>query len=140
MLFRLIYVSRAVRQIRSEDVDNILTVARARNAGLGITGLLLFADDNFIQVLEGDKEAVETVFASIERDSRHRGVTVLVREDAAHRDFPDWAMGFERVAGGLPEGVSDVFPIESSRFRRRLDECAREVKSFIYGFLEMTHR
>jgi hypothetical protein len=129
-----------VRNISSKDINDILAVSRTRNALMGITGMLLFADDSFIQVLEGDKEAVEAVFASIVRDARHQGVTALVRENIASRDFSNWSMGFERVAGGFPTGLTDAFLIESGGMRKRLAQAALEVRSFIYGFLEIAAR
>jgi hypothetical protein len=49
---------------------------------------------NIIQTLERPDEAVDTTFASIVRDPRHRGVFTLLRERIDERAFPDWTMGF----------------------------------------------
>lgn len=138
ILFHLIYVSRAARDIGSPNLIEILTASRARNAEMGVSGLLLFSEDSFIQVLEGGQTAVENVFASIARDPRHHGVTVLVREPIKNRNFSGWSMGFERLPNGLPPAVAGAFKIERDGLRDRLGAAALEVKSFIHGFLHMS--
>jgi len=59
--------------------------------------MLLFLDQNFIQVLEGPTEAVERTFRTIQNDLSHRGVAILLRRSIVARDFKDWSMGFERL-------------------------------------------
>ena len=47
----------------------MLTEARERNQQLGVTGLLLYKDGDFIQLLEGDKATVKALFQdSIRKD------------------------------------------------------------------------
>jgi hypothetical protein len=46
-------------------------------------------------VLEGNKARVTKIFASIERDVRHKSIDVLRAEHIPHREFPDWTMGFK---------------------------------------------
>lgn len=136
----LIYVSRAVRGLREQDVEDILAVSRERNRALEITGLLLYADDSFIQVLEGGEGPVEEVFRSIERDRRHRGVKLLLREPIAARHFPDWCMGFERIPRGIAAELRDVFVVGASSLRARLEAAEDDVKNLIASFVEMTSR
>ncbi len=57
-MFFLVYVSSAVRPFSRVDLDDLLATSRANNARVGITGMLLYKDGNFMQVLEGDEEAV----------------------------------------------------------------------------------
>lgn len=137
--YHLIYVSRAIPAISDADIHDILSVSRARNEELGVTGLLLFANHGFIQVLEGTKDAVEAVFGSIERDRRHQAVNALVRETIARRSFPTWSMGFERPPH-FPEQVKDIFVLDESTLRQSLKNAATEVKSFIYGFVDVASR
>lgn len=94
-VFRLVYRS-TIHHPRNADGTNtladILRVARARNAALGITGVLYRDSTYFAQVLEGPEAAVRTVFASIRRDRRHRDVTVLFEGPRSRRAFQGWAM------------------------------------------------
>ena len=64
----LVYVSAAKNQLPDFDVGEILRQSRNNNAKQGISGILLYSDGNFMQALEGEKEAVEQTFARISRD------------------------------------------------------------------------
>jgi len=49
----LIYVSSAQKALRYEELDSLLTEARERNQQLGLTGVLLYLDQTFMQYIEG---------------------------------------------------------------------------------------
>ena len=59
--------------------------------------MLLYKDGHFMQVLEGEEDAVMETFGRIESDHRHKSVDVLRTEYIQHRNFPDWTMGFANV-------------------------------------------
>lgn len=94
---RLVYISSAVRLMKDNELAQILQAARRHNPANGITGVLLYRDGNFIQVLEGEPAQVEATFARIERDPRHRQVLVLSRETQVARVFEHWTMGFRNI-------------------------------------------
>ena len=94
MLFHLIYVSTAVVPMSDEDLMNLLARSRVRNERHRITGMLLYKNGHFMQVLEGIEARVTEVFDSIKKDPRHKSVDILRAEFIQHRDFPDWTMGF----------------------------------------------
>ncbi len=96
-ILRLVYVSSAVRLMKDHELAEILRAAHRHNRTNGITGLLLYREGNFIQVLEGEPEQVEATFARIERDPRHHQVLVLSREFHSGRVFAEWAMGFRNI-------------------------------------------
>ena len=56
--------------------------------------MLLHHDSTFLQILEGQRSDVETVYALIEQDKRHSGAMIYSRSDVAAREFPDWGMAF----------------------------------------------
>lgn len=97
-IFRLIYVSSAVEPLTEDELVALLADARDRNSQLGITGMLLYKDGNFLQLLEGDETAVRTLMGKITRDARHHGTIVLHEERASTRLFADWSMGFRNLA------------------------------------------
>jgi hypothetical protein len=101
-LITLIYVSSAVRSVTSSDIQDILKQSREANGKKGITGLLLFKDGNFMQVLEGDAELVDELHQKISNDPRHGGIITLFREPILQRSFSDWKMGFKDI-GHLTE-------------------------------------
>jgi hypothetical protein len=86
----------------------LLHQCRENNRRQGITGMLLYNDGNFVQVLEGPQEAVDRLLATIKHDLRHKGVLELLRGDLAERQFPDWSMGFRDVSDLAPRDRADV--------------------------------
>ena len=103
-VFRLIYRSRnrILPESRKTELGHLFSVARSNNKKRNITGALLISGDWFAQVLEGDEEAVRTLFAVIERDGRHEHISVLDDRTVPDRVFSRWAMA--RVsADGEPD-------------------------------------
>lgn len=97
-MYRLVYVSSATHLMSKPELIEILEVARRNNTRLGVTGMLLYRDGNFIQLLEGDQDAVKNLYATIEQDSRHFGSMVLLEEDTDERLFSEWSMGFRDLS------------------------------------------
>jgi hypothetical protein len=97
-LYFLIYVSIASTQFGTEGLLEILRVSRERNALDQITGLLLYKDGMFMQLLEGPEDAVRATYGRIVRDERHRHPTVVIEGETAARDFADWSMAFHDLA------------------------------------------
>ncbi len=109
-MFHVIYVSKPTKPFSQSELVDLLDVARNRNHRLLLTGLLLYSGESFMQVLEGKESAVQEVFSSIQKDSRHTDIVTLRLEAKANRHFPDWRMGFQ----DLNEETSDSRSI--SRF------------------------
>ena len=97
MLFHLIYVSTAVKPMNGDELVSLLEQSRARNKRHRITGMLLYSDGHFMQVLEGEEASVMKIFEDIKRDHRHTKVDVLRAEYIQYRNFPDWTMGFRNI-------------------------------------------
>lgn len=96
-LCSLVYVSLAVKDMPDDDLKLLLKFARQKNERLGVTGMLLYRDGFFMQALEGEEEAVNTLFERIRRDTRHRDVLLVFKEPVKARAFPDWTMGFNKL-------------------------------------------
>lgn len=115
-LIHCIYASSATRSFQEPEILALLERARTKNAALGITGMLLFIEGSFFQVLEGAASAVDGLYATIGRDPRHDRVTQIIREPIAQRSFQEWSMGFASV--GREEaarlvGANDFFATAS---------------------------
>lgn len=94
----LIYVSTATAPMRARDVDAIVATARRVNPSLGLTGMLLWCEDRFVQHLEGPPDSIDMMWARLMRDPRHREVVCLDRWPLVERLFADWSMGSRRLA------------------------------------------
>ncbi|AVJ30188.1 diguanylate phosphodiesterase [Achromobacter spanius] len=104
MLSTLIYRSRVVELMSSEDLNGLLMQARERNVALHVTGVLLFDGVHFVQLLEGPDEAVAEIFSAIRRDPRHKNVVLLMRDQGPHRRF-----------GGDSMAILDLRNLDSQR-------------------------
>ena len=93
MLVRLLYASRAVNGNLSEIVQSIMQQSRDHNPQHGITGILCHSDQVFMQVLEGGREAINTLYSHILRDPRHTDVILLDYEEISQRRYAGWTMG-----------------------------------------------
>jgi hypothetical protein len=92
---QLVYTSSAAEPMDSAALAELLRQCRRNNERLGLTGLLLYHDGNFMQVLEGPADAVEAVQLAIVRDRRHCDVTTLLNRPVAERLFGNWSMAFQ---------------------------------------------
>ena len=93
-LIELSYISEAGHLFNEEELAELLSEARAKNLSREVTGLLLYKEPLFMQVLEGPEEVVETLFEAIKKDPRHCYVSGLLKGTISERTFPDWQMGF----------------------------------------------
>ena len=91
---QLIYLSNAKPELKQAELDRILEVSRRNNPPRDITGLLVFANGVFIQVLEGPSTGVHKLFETICDDSRHQDVSMLGEYIGQERIFAKWSMGF----------------------------------------------
>lgn len=96
-LITLVYVSSAVRLMTATDLIELLRGSRERNQKKQITGLLLYRDGNFMQALEGEENAVDSLHEHIRGDPRHRGLITLIRQPIRERIFDNWSMGFRNL-------------------------------------------
>ncbi len=103
MLTRLIYhsenISGGLEGKMMADLKNIMAASQRNNERDGITGALLFDQIWFVQILEGDREAVSTALRRIMPDPRHDAVTVMDCATVDSRLFGNWWMGFANMEG-----------------------------------------
>ena len=94
MMVRLLYVSRPVEPLTTTVTGSILATAQAHNTANGITGALCQGQGLFLQVLEGERSAVNRLFGRIVLDRRHRDVELLQMEEITERRFGQWSMAY----------------------------------------------
>lgn len=114
-LHRVVYMSTAVGVLRADELDRIYLRAKSANTGAGITGLMLFYEGVFLQVLEGPAAGVTSLLEKIRRDRRHSGVTILESGPVTQRSFAtsmqfiaarNLSVGEKQAFSGLREAVS----------------------------------
>lgn len=95
--YHIVYLSSATAAFGTRELLDLLESARTKNARLGITGLLLYKDGDFIQLIEGERAAVEALLHTIKKDPRHMQTTVLLEGYSDERLFSGWSMGFRNL-------------------------------------------
>jgi hypothetical protein len=106
------YASAASAPFTGDALGDLLIKARSNNARHGITGILLYHQDSFFQVLEGPLAEVGKIYQGISEDPRHVKIVKLIQEPIGERSFADWTMGLGRMErdelGAIP-GLNDFF-------------------------------
>lgn len=119
---QILYVSNTARDASPAMLDDILAVSRRNNPAAGITGMLLYVEGGFLQVLEGEEGPLATLYRTIEADKRHWNAQVLLKR-AAPRMFGEWSMGFHR----LSRDDGDMFAITADAIAGRLRDAGEPV-------------
>lgn len=115
-MFNIIYLSTAASLFNDFELAEILSISRDNNVVNGVTGMLLYADGTFMQVLEGDKDVVMRTYRKILLDERHRNVIELAAGPLTDRNFPDWSMGFASVNADVLEVFDGYVDPQGQRF------------------------
>jgi len=97
MLVRLIYASRACEPIGHELIEQIVAASSRNNHANGITGVLGYSGDVFIQVLEGGRGQVNRLYGQLQRDPRHTDLTLLQYCEINARHYASWTMAKVRL-------------------------------------------
>ena len=93
-LVNLIYASRTNPGFNPQDIEGILRSSLRNNERAGVTGILAFNSDYFLQCLEGSRSAVNDAYHRILHDRRHHDPVILTYHEVSHRHFPQWSMGY----------------------------------------------
>ncbi|WP_209348423.1 BLUF domain-containing protein [Pontixanthobacter sp. CEM42] len=88
----LIYVSTVADGVKREDVDALADAAATNNALAGVTGMLAYNGQHFMQLLEGRRDVIDELIEKVSLDARHRDLAIIRREDKTTRECPDWSM------------------------------------------------
>jgi hypothetical protein len=129
-VIQLVYVSSAVTPFTNEELVALLEKARSNNEALGITGMLLYKNGDFMQALEGEEQHVVALAGHIAKDPRHTDVRVILQAPTKLREFPDWTMGFHNLNDIDPQelpGYSTFLnsPLRSQAFTSNPAFCRR---------------
>lgn len=117
-LHRLVYYSRnrvtEGPEALEQAITSILATSRVNNARVDVTGALMFNAGCFAQVLEGSRDAIETIFERIQQDERHGDVFLLAFVPVTERAFESWSMGF--VGASVSDAARYGSIVEESHF------------------------
>ena len=134
-LIQTIYASRASEEFVEAELADLMQTSRGNNVRSELTGMLLYCEGSFFQVLEGEEEAVHSIYKTIEKDPRHADMIKIIEEGISERAFGDWSMGLmtatKKELAEEVEGFNDFFQsrsclteVDSGRGRKLLEAFA----------------
>ncbi|MBT8471642.1 MAG: BLUF domain-containing protein [Marinicaulis sp.] len=97
--------------VTAMEMKSIIAVSAENNKACEVTGVLLYNGITFLQVLEGKKENVKSLYQKIAIDERHSAITTIFREDIEARIFSEWSMKLKIVASSaeaLPDWIEEI--------------------------------
>jgi hypothetical protein len=136
MLIQLTYASRVARSLGPADVKDILGASRRNNESLGVSGALCLHSGVFLQMLEGDRTAVSTLYQRILLDARHKEAVLLDLSEVPRRRFTRWSMGLlastednrELFMRYSPGARFDPYEMSAASVRALFDEALDNVR------------
>ena len=142
-IFTVAYASSSTYLLSQRDLDLLLEESRSNNQKSGVTGILLYHDGNFMQILEGPKDKVEETFQRIGHDPRHKGVIRLLSRTFSKRSFSSWTMGYVRCSNRKLEQSSAGFNIILERDCLRMldkDQMPEEIHDLLLAFHRIVYK
>lgn len=96
-MYRIIYLSSATTKFTNEEILTLLRNSRKNNEVHKITGLLLYSDGNFLQIIEGKSKPLKKLYEKICVDPRHKNIIKVFEGKVTSRIYPNWKMGFNSI-------------------------------------------
>lgn len=132
-LVQIVYTSAATCAISNKDLTQILDVARRNNHSVNVSGILVFSEGSFLQVLEGPRIAVEAIYGRIATDPRHESTSVVRKQIIEEREFGEWSMAYVNSDGSSDSHDGYVDYLRSLEALAQGDGAAHKV---LRGFFE----
>ena len=131
----LIYISTAVQALSDEELKEILVISQENNSRDGLTGMLLYGESTFVQLLEGEAGALNETYERIKADHRHTNLSKLDEGVTELQLFPDWFMGYKVIS---PDDMSEIKGYVDSNEAKEWDKREyHPALSFLKSFAEI---
>jgi len=135
-LYHIIYASRASHPFVIDEIQDFLSECQKNNKENDVTGMLLYDNGCFFQIIEGEKDVLLNLFESIEADKRHDKVVVIISESIPKRNFGRWSMGYADVSRSdlsNLDGFNDFFEEGNSLMELDQNRAKKILMAFAAG-------
>jgi hypothetical protein len=125
-MIQLSYVSSAATEMSPSELLKLLQQCLKNNPPLGVTGMLLYGNETFLQTIEGDDAVIDRLVEKIAKDPRHTRLQFFSRKQIERRRYSEWSMGFKRISDqelGQIEGLKS-FGIQDFNFENLIKNDA----------------
>jgi hypothetical protein len=128
-VYHVFYRSQTTYFPTRTQLQDLLEWSRDYNAQHHLTGLMLYSDGRFAQVIEGAEAEVRALFTRIQQDSRHQHVLTISEGPGPKRWFADWQMAFGHLVPSefnqmlqvVERGARPCFPIQDPHLQTLLE-------------------
>jgi len=133
----IVYVSQSTSPEAKQmsDVETIVALAKKKNREFGITGALFFLNGNYMQVIEGEEQAIAQLMQNIYADPRHISIEMVMDTPIRKRGFQQWNMDYFNLSSPTPVRREDLIEI-SEEFKRNLMPGGDIIVKFYKAILE----
>jgi len=106
---RITYISRIAHPLSIKEIETIGIVSGHKNKQVNITGLLVYFEKLFFQIIEGDDKEVDRIYVKIGKDPRHNDILRLKTEyEIKERLFPTWSMNTINLDNNVDDLVRPI--------------------------------
>lgn len=127
MRYAISYVSSANPNISQEEIQQVLEFSRNWNNENGITGILLYSEGNFFQVLEGDQGLLETLFLQIKNDDRHYDVMTIFKKEVPQPKFIQYSSNFISLDSRLRAENIELYFSQLEKLNPKIQSSVRYI-------------
>lgn len=126
MLSQLVYVSNRKPNCTDAEIGKILDSCKKNNPALDITGVLLYSDTKFIQLVEGESKVIMALYDKIKLDPRHSSPFMISYNPIKEKAFPSWHMGTKKFSGNAVDFKTDISADDKKIFGNLLNGKEQE--------------
>lgn len=137
MLSQLAYVSTRKLNCTDHEIEKILASCKKNNPPLAITGILLYSNTKFIQLVEGDFKIINDLYNKIKTDPRHDTLRLISLGPIKEKSFPSWHMGARKIEGNEVDFKTEITKEDKDIFDKILsgkEESGAKVLSLLKKF------
>jgi len=137
MLSQLVYVSNRKPNCTPAEIEKILTSCKKNNPALNITGVLLYSDTKFIQLVEGEAKVITELYDKIKKDTRHTNPMMISYNPIKEKSFPSWHMGTKDISKSDVQFKTDISGEDETIFNAILsgkEESGQKVLNLLKKF------
>jgi len=135
-ILTLVYVSEESYPMNQNVLNDILEHSRKHNTKVNISGVLLYENGSFLQLLEGKENRVRALYQKICKDTRHKHVAKIIEFKSRQKSFAEWSMGYANITADeleKIEGMNDFFQNDKCFSDLNHHQIEKLLQAFKYG-------
>jgi len=137
MHYAICYVSSASPNLTEYEIKRILSFSRDCNNENNITGILLYSDGNFFQVLEGNMEIVKSLFVNIRNNKNHQNILVIFEKEVSITQFDTYQSDFITLNSRFQSDI-DLYFSQIEKLNPKIQSSVRYIlNSFAKGIISI---